>query len=461
MASSSTPLFVEGHCTTSPSLFSGTNYTQWRIRMRLHIRSIDDNLWNIVEQGNFVPMNNSTGLAKEEEHYTAEDENKLSLNDKALNILFCPLDSIEFIRVLACETAKDAWEILQTSHEGTSQVKESKIEMSFHDYELFEMKTKESITDMYKRFSNLINDLKGPGKSFVTLELVKKILCSLSESWTMKVTAIEESKDLTKMKMDEVIDSLLTFEMKRKPKEEENKPKRGIALKTVDEEEDGNDSFMEENEINFLAKRLEGTKDCPQAKWKKNGKKDKFYKKKVFSTTWSESGDSRDEDESNEEQANLCFMAKEDDSERDFESKVCLEATKLGANKWFIDSGCSRHMMGDKSLFTSLKPKNGGNVTFGDNSKEKIIGIGSISNKSLTINENTRNNNEEEIDEMMKELEINDEASPSNPNKEEEHQEEVENEDNTFMESQRTIREISFPRVRDEVKDAQIIGDPT
>ncbi|XP_031258891.1 uncharacterized protein LOC116116991 [Pistacia vera] len=168
--------------------------------MRLRFRTIDYNLWKIVEQGNFVPMNDKTGLPKEEEHYTAEDEKKLNLNDKVVNILFCSLYSIEFGKVSACETAKNAWEILQITHEGTSQVKESKIEILFRDYELFEMKIRESITDMYKRFSNLINDLKGLGKSFATLELVKKIHPPLLKSWIMKVTVIEESKDLTKMK---------------------------------------------------------------------------------------------------------------------------------------------------------------------------------------------------------------------------------------------------------------------
>jgi hypothetical protein len=33
-------------------------------------------------------------------------------------------------------------------------------------------------------------------------------------------------------------------------------------------------------------------------------------------------------------------------------------------------------MIGDKNKFTTLSPKDGGNVTFGDNSKGKIIGIG-------------------------------------------------------------------------------------
>ncbi|XP_031274469.1 uncharacterized protein LOC116132935 [Pistacia vera] len=96
--------------------------------------------------------------------------------------------------------------------------------------------------------------------------------------------------------------------------------------------------------------------DCPQAKWKK---KDNFYKKKVLAITWSGSDDSSDEDESDEEQVNLCFMANECNSEGDSKFEVCIEAKKQETNEWYLDSGCLRHMTGDKSLFTSLKLKNG------------------------------------------------------------------------------------------------------
>ena len=42
-------------------------------------------------------------------------------------------------------------------------------------------------------------------------------------------------------------------------------------------------------------------------------------------------------------------------------------------NRWYLDSGCSRHMTGDKSKFCLLTESDGGQVTFGENSKEKII----------------------------------------------------------------------------------------
>ena len=49
-------------------------------------------------------------------------------------------------------------------------------------------------------------------------------------------------------------------------------------------------------------------------------------------------------------------------------------------SKWILDSGCSRHMTGDHSLLSILKSKDDGTVTFGDNAKGKIIGIGNIGN---------------------------------------------------------------------------------
>ena len=55
-------------------------------------------------------------------------------------------------------------------------------------------------------------------------------------------------------------------------------------------------------------------------------------------------------------------------------------------SKWYHDSGCSRHMTGDKEQFNKLNAKDGGQVTFEDNAKGKIIGIKEIGNsQSLSI----------------------------------------------------------------------------
>ena len=52
-------------------------------------------------------------------------------------------------------------------------------------------------------------------------------------------------------------------------------------------------------------------------------------------------------------------------------------------NRWYLDSGFSRHMTADKTKFCLLTENDGGQVTFGGNSKEKIIGFGKVG-KSLS-----------------------------------------------------------------------------
>ena len=46
---------------------------------------------------------------------------------------------------------------------------------------------------------------------------------------------------------------------------------------------------------------------------------------------------------------------------------------------WYLDSGCSRHITGDRSLFKTFESKKGSNVTLGHGSKSQIKGKGIIS----------------------------------------------------------------------------------
>ena len=67
---------------------------------------------------------------------------------------------------------------------------------------------------------------------------------------------------------------------------------------------------------------------------------------------------------------------------------VCLKSLQSKEKKWYLDSGCSRHMTGNKLWFRNLKPKDGGLVKFADGIKSKVIGIGNVGkNDSNLIND--------------------------------------------------------------------------
>jgi hypothetical protein len=65
--------------------------------------------------------------------------------------------------------------------------------------------------------------------------------------------------------------------------------------------------------------------------------------------------------------------------------QICLRAREK-QKSWYLDSGCSRHMAREKSMFLTLTMKEGRNVKFGGNQSGKIIGTRTIGNSSISIN---------------------------------------------------------------------------
>ncbi|KAI9164818.1 hypothetical protein LWI28_002665 [Acer negundo] len=58
-------------------------------------------------------------------------------------------------------------------------------------------------------------------------------------------------------------------------------------------------------------------------------------------------------------------------------AQIALKANS--SNFWYLDSGCSRHMMSNKSFFETLVMEERGRVTFGDGSKKRVVGKVTIS----------------------------------------------------------------------------------
>ncbi|XP_070026192.1 uncharacterized protein [Nicotiana sylvestris] len=143
-------------------------------------------------------------VLKDKKEYIDIDKKAIEKNYRAKKILVCDIGPDEYNRVSACDTAKEIWEALQTAHEGTTQVKQSKIDMFTTEYELFRMKDDESIQDMHTRFTSIINELHSLGDVIPRNKLVRKILSVLPGSWESKINAFTEAKDLQTLTMDEL-----------------------------------------------------------------------------------------------------------------------------------------------------------------------------------------------------------------------------------------------------------------
>lgn len=108
------------------------------------------------------------------------------------------------------------------------------------------MNDNESISEIFTRFTDIINGLKAVDKDIPSIELVNKILRSLLKSWKPKATTILEAKNLTKLELDQLISSFITHEMINFTNDDQKK--KGLALKASphgDDYEEINDKDFE------------------------------------------------------------------------------------------------------------------------------------------------------------------------------------------------------------------------
>lgn len=100
-----------------------------------------------------------------------------------MNAIFCAITLDEYKRILTCTEAKEAWEILEMTHEGTSHVKSSKLQMLKHQFETMKMEEDETIQEYHTRLNDVVTTSWGFGVPYSDTEIIYKILRSLTDKW--------------------------------------------------------------------------------------------------------------------------------------------------------------------------------------------------------------------------------------------------------------------------------------
>ncbi|GKE57606.1 hypothetical protein Tco_1496791, partial [Tanacetum coccineum] len=80
-------------------------------------------------------------------------------------------------------------------------------------YEQFVTSEDESIDSAFARFNTIITSLKALDEGYSSKNYVRKFLRALHPKWRAKITAIKESKDLTSLYLDELIENLKVHKM--------------------------------------------------------------------------------------------------------------------------------------------------------------------------------------------------------------------------------------------------------
>ncbi|KAJ1279281.1 hypothetical protein BS78_04G144100 [Paspalum vaginatum] len=119
--------------------------------MTVHLRAMGGKLWRIVKDGYII--------LKKDAFIPTSEENIL-VNDQAMNVLYDALYVSEFNRI---KNLKTAWTKLMEIHEGTTMVKSAKLYAYKGKFDQFAMKKDESVSEMFNRLNEVVNELKALG----------------------------------------------------------------------------------------------------------------------------------------------------------------------------------------------------------------------------------------------------------------------------------------------------------
>ncbi|GKB13961.1 hypothetical protein Tco_0847884 [Tanacetum coccineum] len=236
----------------------------------------------------------------------------------------------------SCVIRQKNWKTLLITHQGNSQVKDNKIDLLVQPYEQFIIFEDESIDNAFARFNTIITSLKALDEGYSSKNYVRKFLRALHPKWRAKVMAIEESKDLTSLSLDELIGNLKVHEMiiKKDSKIVKAKAERkSLTLKAKKESSDEECSTFGSEDVESRDDKTSKNDrklfrcgdpnhligECPKPPKDKN-------QRAFVGGSWSDSGDEDDEKVKDE----TCLVAHAS-------SEVCFESSYFSDENSSID----------------------------------------------------------------------------------------------------------------------------
>jgi hypothetical protein len=188
--------------------FNGEHYDYWSSNMKVPLKSKE--LWKIVEDGFNEPEDEETLNAAQKK--TLCDNRKQ--DSKALFEIYQAIDMSVFGRIYKAKNAKEAWNLIHAAYKGEETVKKVRLQSLRLDFEKMEMKENEGIRNYFTRVNSVVNQMASNDETLENERIVQKVLRSLPQKFDYVVVAIEESKDVSTLSVEDLQGRLEAHEIK-------------------------------------------------------------------------------------------------------------------------------------------------------------------------------------------------------------------------------------------------------
>jgi len=148
--------------TNKPPMFNGDPemFSRWKTKMYSHIMGMDDELWDILEEGVGDLKLDEEGAALDRKAHTAEQKKHYKKHHTIRGILVAALPHKEYLKMSDKSTVKAMFTSLCLLYKGNKKVREAKATILVHQYELFRMKEDEALRQCTQGFRLLFLDFR-------------------------------------------------------------------------------------------------------------------------------------------------------------------------------------------------------------------------------------------------------------------------------------------------------------
>jgi hypothetical protein len=191
-----------------PPYFDGEDYCMWSDKMRHHLTSLHESIWDIVEYGAHVPQ------VGDKDYDSNEAAQIRHFNSQATSILLASLCREEYNKVQGLKSAKEIWDVLKTAHEGDDVTKITKRKTTEGELGRFVLNKGEEPQSMYNRLKTMVNQVRNIGSTkWDDHEMVKVILRSLVFRNPTQVQLIRGDPRYKLMSPEQVFGKFVNFEL--------------------------------------------------------------------------------------------------------------------------------------------------------------------------------------------------------------------------------------------------------
>ncbi|XP_017239901.1 uncharacterized protein LOC108212690 [Daucus carota subsp. sativus] len=187
----------------SIALFKGDNYHSWAIKMKEYMKAL--NLWDVIEsdtKSTPLPRNPTSGEIKKHEEEMARKPKALSCSIQRCLKRF--LQQSWVVSLLRKHRKK-----IKEEFKSNQQTKLMQILNLKRELEIMGMKSNEGVEEYGSRLISIVNQIKLLGGEFSSQRVVDKLLVTLPEWYETKISSHKDIKDLSKLTVSELINSLL------------------------------------------------------------------------------------------------------------------------------------------------------------------------------------------------------------------------------------------------------------